>query len=154
VNNLRKIKVLPQLSNKAIERAVEQFIEDSRVENVDKIGMYNQTIESIAQATIFATNNVNQFWLADDGQDVLAYALAHVSKDIDNQLTYTISQAWVCPNLRTKKIVKVWFQQLQDEAARLMCKHIMLPASRHVKPYLRFLGKGYHVYATLIKKDL
>jgi len=151
---LRKIKELPNLSKNAIEIAVEKFIKDSRVKNVDQVGMFNQTIESIAQATIFATNNASQFWLADDGHDVLAYALSHVSKDVDNKLTFTISQAWVCPELRGKKIVKIWFQQLQDEADRLMCKHIMLPASRHVKPYLRFLGKGYHEYVTLIKKDL
>lgn len=150
----RVVKNLPTLRSKAIEYAVERFIEDSRVKDIDKVGMFNQTIESIAQATMFSANNAQHFWLADNGSEVLAYALAHISKDIDNKLTYTISQAWASPQLRGKKIIKVWWQKVRSEAKRNMCKHIMLPASRHVKPYLRFLGKDYHEYVTLLKEDL
>ena len=151
---LRKVKTLPNLKPHAIEEAVERFIKDSRVTGVDEVGMFNQSIESIAQATIFATNDAGHFWLADDGSEVMAYALAHIGKDVDNKLTYTISQAWVHPMFRGKKIVKVWWEQIRAEAKRCMCKHIMLPASRHVKPYMRFLGKGYHEYVTLLKEDI
>jgi len=150
----QRIKKLPKLRNKAIETAVEQFVRDSRVKNVDEIGMFNQTIESIAQATIFASNEAYQFWMADNGHDVMAYALAHVGKDVDNQLTYTISQAWVCKQLRGKKIVRVWFKMLEEEAKRCLCKHVMFPASRHVKPYLRYLKGQYHEYVTILKRDI
>jgi hypothetical protein len=151
---LERIKQLPNLNPNAIERAVEAFIKDSRVHNVDEIGMFNQTIESIAQATIFATNNAQHFWLCHQNGEVWAYALAHISKDIDNQLTYTMSQAWVCPELRGKKIVKEWKEQFIAEAKKCLCKHIMIPASRNTKPYLRFLGHGFHEYATLLKTEI
>ena len=49
---LQIVKVLPQLNPNAIERAVDAFLEDSRVEHVDKIGMFNQTIETIAQSIL------------------------------------------------------------------------------------------------------
>lgn len=152
--NLYRVKELPKLCPYAIEEAVSRFIEDSKIQGVDKDGMFNQTIESIAHATMFATNDTNHFWLAHNGQDVLAYVLAHISKDIDNKLTYTISQGWVAPQLRGKKIVKLWWEKIRAEAKQRMCKHIMFPASRHPKAYLRFLGKGYHKYATLLKEDL
>jgi hypothetical protein len=151
---LRRIKELPKLSHLAIERAVESFIKDSRVKNVDQVGMFNQTLESIAQATMFSSNNAQHFWLADNGSDVMAYAIAHITKDIDNRLTYIISQAWVAKELRGKKIVKIWFNQIQEEAKRNLCKHVMFPASRDVKAYLRYLGRDYHTYATLIKREI
>ena len=151
---LQIIKELPKLNSHAIERAVEQFIEDSRVENVDKIGMYNQTIESIAQATMFSMNNAQHFWLAHDGFEVKAYVLAHIGKDIDNRLTYTVSQAWAHPSLRRTPKIKEWWQLIRNEAKRNMCKHVLIPSSRHVKAYLRFLGKNYHEYVTLIKEDI
>ena len=152
---LKRIKSIPQyLRTGAIEDAVKRFIVDSRVENVNIEGMYDQTLKSIAQSIIFDTSEKQQFWMADDGTDVMAYYLAHICIDVDDQLTYTISQAWVYPSLRGKPIVKQWWKQMQEQAQKCLCKHIMIPASRHVKPYLRFLGKGFHEYVTLIKKDL
>ena len=150
----RKIKSMPtNLRKGAIEDAVKKFIVDSRVKDVNPEGMYDQTIKSIASSIIFDTSDKQQFWMASDGQDVMAYSLAHICVDVDDQLTYTISQAWVHPSLRGKPVVRHWWKQLQDEAQRCLCKHIMIPASRNVKPYLRFLGPGFHEYVTLIKKD-
>jgi hypothetical protein len=152
---LKKVKAMPtSLRKGAIEDAVKKFIVDSRVKNVNIEGMYNQSLKSIAQSIIFDTSDKQQFWMADNGQEVMAYALAHIGVDVDDRLTYTISQAWVDRSLRGTKIVKVWWQQIQDEAKRCLCSHLMLPASRNVKPYLRFLGEGFHEYVTLIKKDI
>ena len=152
--NLNKVRVLPQLRPHAIEDAVSSFIEDSRVKGIDKDGMFNQTIESIAQATIFATNDASHFWLVHDGSDVMGYALAHIGKDIDNKLTYTVSQAWVHPLFRRKKIVRCWWEQIRTEAKRCLCKHIMFPASRSVRAYLRYHKNTYQQYAVLLKEDI
>jgi len=152
---LKKVKSMPNYLRKgAIEDAVKRFIVDSRVTNVNIEGMYNQSLKSIAQSIIFDTSDKQQFWMADDGTDVMAYYLAHICVDVDDQLTYTISQAWVHPSLRGNKQVKIWWQQMQDTAQQYMCKHILIPASRNVKSYLRFLGQGFHEYVTLIKKDI
>lgn len=142
----------------AIERAVKSFIEDSHIQEgkVDELGMFNQTIESIASATIFSPNNDSrQFWIiTGDNQEVLAYYLAHVSKDIDNKLCYWITQAWAHPSIRGTKMIKEGWGQIRDEAKRLLCKHIVIPSSRNPKAYCRFLGKGWHQYATLLKEDI
>lgn len=152
---LRKIKEMPQYLRKgAIEDAVKSFIVDSRVVGVNIGGMYDQTLKSIAQSIMFDTSNKQQFWMADDGTDVMAYALAHITVDLDDQFTYIIAQAWVHPKIRGQKYTKIWWKQLQEEAERSFCKHIMLPASRKVAPYIRFLGKGFTEYATLLKKDI
>lgn len=151
---LERTKQLPDLKPNAIEHAIEQFLVDSRVKNVDEVGMFNQTIETIAQSTMFASNNSHEFWLAHVDGEVKAYAIAHISKDIDNKLTYTISQAWACKELRGKPIIKEWRDMLIAHAKQNLCKHIMVPASRHVKPYLRFLGHGFHEYVTLLKTEI
>jgi len=151
----KKIKSIPEYLRKgAIEDAVKTFMIDSRVKDVNFEGMYNQSLKAIAQSIMFDSYDKQQFWMADDGKEVMIYVLAHICVDIDDRLTYTISQAWVHPSLRGNPIVKECWKKLQDEAERNMCKHILIPASRNVKPYLRFLGKGFHEYVTLIKKDL
>lgn len=154
----QRIKALPKnLAVKAIETAVERFILDCRIKHTDPIGMFNQTIESIAQATIFATNDAHQYWMASKNGEVMSYALVHVSKDVDNQLTFTVSQAWVHPQYRGTNLAKSWWQQLRSEAKRCLCRHIIIPSSRNVKVYKRFLkrmGSNYQEYVTLIKEDI
>lgn len=139
----------------AVERAVKSFVKDSHTEDTyaDPTGLYNQTLESIAQAVLFKMDG-RQFWMAEYEGEVYAYALAHISKDVDNQLCYWITQAWVHPNVRTHKIVKLWKDQLVNEGKRMMCRHIVIPSSRSTKAYLRFLGKGWHKYVELLKVDL
>lgn len=151
---LRKVKEIPpSLNPKAIERAVAAFVDQSNAENVDKDGYYNQLIENIASVLIFKTPSVS-FWLAEEDGEVVAWALTHISKDVDNKLCYWQSDAWVAPQYRGRKLVKQWNALLEEDAKASFCKHILIPSSRGDKAYCRFLGKGWHTYAVLLKKDL
>lgn len=152
INNLSEVKLRPR----AIEDAVEAFVKDSHTEETkaDPVGLYNQTIEVIAHATLFQHDESRQFWIADQDGIVMAYALCHISKDVDNQLCFWITQAWVHPICRGTKVVKQWYQQLREAAKKHLCKHIVIPSSRGTKAYLRFLGKSWHPYVQLLKEDL
>lgn len=136
----------------AIEQAVKQFIKDSRIEKVNEEGFYNQTLAVIVESI----NNPEsrQFWLVIHDNKVLTYVLSHVSIDVDNSKCFWITQAWVSPEARGHKIIKIWRDKLYTEAKKLGCKHILVPSSRGEKAYCRFLGDGWHKYVTLLKKDL
>ena len=151
---LRKINKLPStLKPKAIERAVAAFVSQSHAENVDKDGYFNQIIENIAAVVLFRSPGRN-VWLAEDDGEVVAFALTHVAKDVDNKLCYWQTDAWVDPKWRHKPEVKEWSKLLEEDAAASFCKHIIIPSSREPKAYCRFLGKGWHPYVVLLKKDL
>lgn len=152
VKDLSELK----LNKMAIERAVDSFVKDSHTEETgaDPDGLYNQTIEGIALATIFSHDNSRHFWIAEENGEVMAYALTHVAKEVDNKLCFWMTQAWVHKSLRGKQEVKKMYERLKEEASRLMCKHIVIPSSRETKSYCRFLGKEWHPYVTLLKTDL
>lgn len=158
MNPFRHINKLDEaiLKPGAIEAAVESFVKDSHTEetHADPVGLYNQTIEVIAHATIFQHDDTRQFWIADEDGDVKAYALCHISKDVDNQLCFWITQAYVHPSCRRTPQVKQWMEQLRAEAKRLLCKHIVMPSSRSTKAYIRFLGHETHQYCVLLKQDI
>lgn len=151
---LKRMTELPQGSNKAIEQAVQSFIKDSHVYLTSApLGFYQQTLESIASATHLKGSG--DFFLAlDDDGSVASYALGNVSKDVDNTLVYWGTQAWVAPKYRGQPIVKEWFEVIRQRAMECFCKHIIIVSSRGDKGYCRFLGKGYHLYAHLLKEDL
>jgi len=155
---LHRVKDLHSLSSspKALEEAVWSFVQDSHSleSGADGVGLFNQTIESIANYTIFNHDDSRQLWVAEDGEKVLAYVMAHISKDVDNKLCFWLTQAWVHPSIRRTPQVKEWFQMLRAEAKRCLCAHIIAPSSRGVEAYCRFLGKGWHPYVTLLKEDI
>jgi predicted N-acetyltransferase YhbS len=149
----KQINKLPKKSiQKSIEEAVVSFVKDSRVENVDDKGFYQQTLNVIADSII--NNGTRQFWLATHESEVITYVLTHVSIDVDNTKCFWITQAWVNPKARGHKIIKIWRDKLFEEAKKLGCKHVLVPSSRGEKAYCRFLGEGWHKYVTLLKKDL
>jgi hypothetical protein len=151
---LRKVKEIPAtLSPKAIERAVTSFIDQSHAENVDRDGYFNQIIENIAAVVVFQTPG-RYFWIAEADGEVIAWALTHISKDVDNKLCYWQTDAWVDPKWRRKPEVKQWNKFLEEDAKANFCKHILIPSSRGEKAYCRFLGEGWHPYVVLLKKDL
>lgn len=152
VSNLKDIKLFPG----ALELAVKSFVEDSHAEEsgADINGLYQQTIESIAAATFFRTNDSREFWLADDGGEVMAYALTHVSKDVDNNLCYWMTQAWVHPIMRGSKDVRSWIQLFKDDAKQKLCKHMIVVSSRGTDAYCRFLGKNWKPYVHLLKQEI
>lgn len=152
----RKINDIPStLKPKAIENAVDAFIRESHSTDVplDANGLYTQLIENIAGIVVFKIPS-RYFWMAEEDGEVIAFALTHVAKDVDNSLCYWQTVAWVHPRWRGKPVVKEWNRQLEEDAKANFCKHILIPSSRNTEAYCRFLGKGWHPYLVLLKKDL
>ena len=155
MNELQKINNLP-VPAASIDAAVKSFVSESDQYHVphDKRGLYNATLESMAACLTNKADDSRHLWLAWEGGKVLAYVLCHITKDVDGSLCYYMTQAWVAPELRRSAAVKSWYQKLREEAKQKLCKHIVVPSSRNTEAYLRFLGKGWHVYCTLLKEDI
>ena len=143
---------LPLLNPRAIERAVEAFAREIDVHG-DSIGFQNQTIKSIYHSV---HDGSGDFWLAHENGEVVGYCLGRVGVDIDDRLTYWLSQAWVSPQTRGTHFVRAWLQQLKDHAKSRMCRHIVVISGRNGQEaaYCRFLGKGFSPYAVLLKQDI
>lgn len=146
-------KEIPEWAPKQLDRAVWDFIDSSGIPNgVDVNGVYQGTLEAITGATYLSSGG--EFWLGHLNQEVLIYVIAHITRDIDNKLTYHVSQAWVRKDYRGKPIVKEWWNKIRARAKNLMCSHIMVTSTRGVESYCKFLGKGWHLYAHLLKEDI
>lgn len=153
---LRKVDAIPStLRPKAIERAVDAFIKESNPYSVpvNSDGLFNQIIENIASVVTFRVPG-RYLWLAEEDGEVIAWALTHISKDVDNSLCYWQTDAWVAKQWRGRPEVKEWNKKLEEDAKANFCKHIIIPSSRNSKAYCRFLGEGWHPYVVLLKKDL
>lgn len=139
----------------AIEDAVGAFVLDSHALDVpmDPDGLFNQLVENVAAVIIFKTPG-RYCWIAEDDGEVVGWALTHVAKDVDNSLCYWMTDAYVAPKWRGKPEVKEWFKALEADATANFCKHVIIPSSRNTEAYCRFLGKGWHPYVVLLKKDL
>jgi len=147
----------PHLKKGAVEKAVNRFIDDIKRhgQGIDPTGLFNSTLQSIAQACILTHDGSGgDFWAAigDDGE-MYAYSLAKIVIDIDNRVTYWVTQGWIHPDYRHKYLKSGW-KDLEQHARRNMCKHIINVTDRHAKAYLKLLGDKWHTYATLLKKDL
>ena len=141
---------IPKHFCKQVEVAVKDFVESSRQVNIDKKGLFYQTLESIANMTVLEGSG--DFWMLTCGEELLGYVLARIVKDVDNSLTYWISQAWVRKDYRGNSIVKASWKEIRERAKNCFCKHIVIVSSRHAKAYERFLG--VHKYCDLLKEDL
>lgn len=153
-----KIKLITEIPKnllpKGIEKAVALFIAETNIQ-ANREGLYNQTIESIAGATFLKpAGGGGQFWLVEERDECLGYVLGSISKDVDNRLCYWISQAWLHPKYRGTGIVKEYWSSIKAHAKACFCKHIVVVSGRGDKVYQRFLGKGFHLYANLIKEDI
>ncbi len=149
--NFRIVKgELPVLKPLAIERAVRSFTEDVDVHG-DVKGFFTQTIGNIFTAVY---RGHGDFWLCEEDGEVMGYMLGHVTHEVDNQLTYWLAQAWVHPSKRHTPVVKQWWQQIREQAKKYLCRHIVVVSGRGTEAYCRFLGSGWHEYATLLKEDI
>jgi hypothetical protein len=132
------------------------FVKESHTveSGADPLGLYQQTLESIAACTVFRHDDSRNFWVADKDGEVMAYAMTHVSKEVDNKLCYWATQAWVHPALRNTPLVKEMWNVLRNDAVESLAEHIIIPSSRGSRGYCRFLGKNWKPYVTLLKEDL
>lgn len=151
--DFRVIKTIPPELTPKIESAVSDFIHGKGfTAGTDPKGFEQQTFRAIANATFLG--NGGEFWVCTHEGELLTYVLASIVTDIDNRLTYWISQAWVKPAYRANPVVKDWWKQIRERARGMMCAHIVVVSSRDADAYCRFLGEGWHLYAHLLKEDL
>ena len=153
---LRKVNEVPAtLKPKAIETAIAAFVREGNPSGVplNADGLFNQLVENVASVVIFKAPG-RFCWIAEDEGEVVGWALTHVAKDVDNSLCYWMTDAYVSPKWRRKPEVKEWFKAMEADAAANFCKHVIIPSSRNTEAYCRFLGKGWHPYVVLLKKDL
>lgn len=146
-------KVIPTGSAPEIEMAVRDFMVSSHLPNgVDKEGFYRQTLQAIASASYLGQGG--DLWLGFLNGDLVTYILAHVGNDYDGKLAYTVTQAWVRKDQRGQKWVKEAWEKVRQRAKDCFCKHFAILSSRgNDKVYCRFLGKGFHFYASILKEE-
>jgi hypothetical protein len=146
------LRIIPEGFKNQIEKAVDDFIKTHHIpKGVDPIGFRNQTFEKIVEAVNFGQGD---FWLATREGKVIGYCLARLVKDVDNRLTYWISQAWLSKEERGGNLAKECWKEIEERAKNLLCSHIIIVSSRSSKAYLRFLGLDWNPYAMMLKKDI
>lgn len=115
-------------------------------------GFVEQTFQKIVQATM--QGSTGDLWLAIADGQLVSYVIANLTTDIDNRLTYWISQAWVRKDYRGNPKVKEWKETLRKRAKELLCSHIVVVSSRKTEPYLRFLGPNWKHYSSILMEDI
>lgn len=145
---------IPPGASSQIENAVRDFIVSSHMpQGVNLAGFYHQTLQSIASASYL--NQGGELWLGFIGDKLVIYLLARISDDFDGRLSYAVTQAWVRKDQRGKKWVKWAWQKVRERAKDCMCSHFSIFSSRgKTEAYCRFLGKGFHYYAEILKEEL
>lgn len=147
------VEMIPQNLTSQLENAVRDFIVKSHFpEGINPEGFFYQTLEAIANATYLGGGG--DFWLGQINGEVVVYVLAHVGKDLDNKLTYHVSQAWVRRDYRNTHFVKQWWSAIQRRAKNLFCGHLVITSTRNPRAYEKFLGGGLKEYAVLLKQEL
>lgn len=147
-------KVIPDGFAPQLESAVRDFMVSSHLsEDIDKEGFFSQTLQAMASASYL--NQGGELWLGILNGKLVTYILARVGSDFDGKLSYTVSQAWVRKDQRGKKWVKTAWQKVRARAKDCFCKHFVVLSSRgKTKAYCRFLGKGFHYYAEILKEEI
>lgn len=151
--NFGLCRVIPEGMAPQIEMAVRDFIVSSHLpDGVDPEGFSRQTLQSIAAASYLSQGG--ELWLGILGGRLVTYILAHVGNDYDGRLAYTVTQAWVRKDQRGQKWVKEAWEKVRQRAKDCLCKHFVVLSSRgNDKAYCRFLGKGFHFYASILKEE-
>lgn len=133
-----------------IDKAVVAFARESDIKG-DFEGFVKQSLTSMAQAVL---GKFGDLWLAHKDGAVEAYVTGYIATDIDDKPTYWLTQAWVAPSQRGKADVRECFQKIRAYAKEQGCAHMVVVSSRGTEAYCRFLGKGWHEYARLLKEDI
>jgi len=141
----------------AIERAVSQFVEDTSTPKIplDKDGLFNQLLGYIHGIIMLRNTPHAQVWLKEDEDgEVGALALSNFTTHVDNKLSLWLSMAWVRRTHRFTSKPKEWFKQMEDFGRASGAKHLLIPSVRGSKGYLRFVGKDWHQYEVILKRDI
>lgn len=93
-------------------------------------------------------------WIALQDGKVVGWLLAAYSKEVDNEPTFIIRQAWVDPILRRTGRVKEMLGTILFNAKSNLAKHVLIVSSRNPRAYMRWLGKGWQPVSTILKGDL
>lgn len=136
-----------------IHKMVIEFIVDSHVDDIDKLGYYDQTIENIHQAILCPTDD-HKFWVLHEQHKCLGFAATSITTDIDNSKCFYIYLAYVKPEVRGNKYIKHCLNILKEEAKKQGCKYMVFPTIHDPKVFKRFLGKNITNYCTLLKEKL
>jgi hypothetical protein len=95
-----------------------------------------------------------ELWLGVEGDTLFAFGLCGYSKEVDNEPTFVIKQAWADYSIRRTPRVKEIFSTVLAHAKSHFCKHVLIVSSRSTKAYLRWLPKGWRPVSTILKGDL
>lgn len=149
-----RVEAIPAGLIQEIERAVLDFMDSSHLPNgVNRRGFYAQTLQAMASASVLRQGG--DLWLGIDEQGLCAYVLGHIGNDYDGILSYTVTQAWVRKDQRGQAWVKWAWDKIRERAKTCFCGHFAILSSREkTKAYCRFLGKGFHPYAEILKEEL
>jgi len=152
--NFDVVKSIPKGFASQIEEAVKDFILTSHLpDGVDKNGFFNQTLQAMANCTVFG--GAGDLWIGTMNGGLVTYIIAHVNNDYDGRLNYMVTQAWVRKDQRGQPWVKEAWGKVRQRAKDCFCKHFSVISSRgKTEAYCRFLGKGFHPYAEILKEEI
>lgn len=145
---------IPGGMNEQFHDAVADFIESSNLPTgIDKQGFYYQTLQALANSAILGQGR--ELWLGINGKELYAYILASIGPDFDGRLAYVVSQAWVRKDQRGQPWVKEAWQKVRQRAKDTLCSHFVIHSTKErTEAYCRFLGKGFHKVAEVLKEEI
>lgn len=135
----------------SLKDAIRSMYRDSRVDlYMTEKGYVDHTWESLMAAVM----GNGELWIALQDGKVVGFLLSGYSKEVDNEPTFIIRQAWIDPILRRTPKVKEMLTAILLNAKSNFSKHVLIVSSRSTKAYLRWLGKGWSPVSTIIKGAL
>lgn len=140
----------PHMIDQLLETLLAMYLES----HVDFYMTEKGYVDHTWEAMMAAVAGNGELWIAMQDGRVLGWLLSSYSKEVDNQPTFIIRQAWVDSTLRRTPRVKEMFGQILMNAKSNFARHVLIVSSRNTKAYLRWLGKGWVPVTTIIKGDL
>src|SRR6267142_4872160 len=122
-----------------LKDTIQQMYRQSHVDfYMTEKGFSDHTWETM----ISAIAGQGELWIALQDGKVVGWLLSGYSKEIDNEPTFVIRQAWVDPVIRRTPRVKEMLGTILFNAKSNLAKHVLIVSSRSTRAYLRWLGKG------------
>lgn len=110
--------------------------------------------DHVWESMVSAIGGQGELWLALQDGRVVGWLLSGYSKEIENQPTFIIRQAWVDPILRRTPKVKEMLGSILVNAKSNLCIHVLIVSSRSTRAYLRWLGPGWKPISTILMGTL